>query len=70
MIQAADLLKGTSRIWVNCLWDTLCGGHEDDQALLDPEAHYGYLINTLGASIIQTDRPEFLISYLKAHNLH
>ena len=41
MIQAADLLKGTSRIWVNCLWDTLCGGHEDDQALLDPEAHYG-----------------------------
>ena len=70
MIQTADLLKGTSRIWVNCLWDTLCGGHEDDQALLDPEAHYGYLINTLGASIIQTDRPEFLISYLKAHNLH
>lgn len=70
MIQAADLLKGTSRIWVNCLWDTLCGGHEDDQALLDPEAHYGYLINTLGASIIQTDRPEFLITYLKAHNLH
>ena len=69
MLQAYDLLNGKSRIWVNCLWDTLCGGHEDDQALLDPDAHYGYLIHTLGASIIQTDRPEFLIHYLKQHKL-
>lgn len=69
MMQANELLNGKSRIWVNCLWDTLCGGHEDDQALLDPDAHYGYLIHTLGASIIQTDRPEFLIHYLKQHKL-
>jgi glycerophosphoryl diester phosphodiesterase len=69
MLQANDLLKGKSRIWVNCLWDTLCGGHEDDQAILNPDEHYGYLIHTLGTSIIQTDRPEFLIDYLKKHNL-
>ena len=69
MIQAYHLLRGKSRIWVNCLWDTLCGGHEDDQALLDPDAHYGYLIKTLGVSVIQTDRPEFLIDYLKKHKL-
>lgn len=69
MLQANDLLKGKSRIWVNCLWDTLCGGHEDDQAIVNPDEHYGYLIHTLGTSIIQTDRPEFLIDYLKKHNL-
>ena len=69
MLQANDLLKGKSRIWVNCLWDTLCGGHEDDQAILNPDQHYGYLIHTLGTTIIQTDRPEFLIDYLKKNNL-
>ena len=69
MMQANDLLKGKSRIWVNCLWDTLCGGHEDDQAILNPDEHYGYLIHTLGTTIIQTDRPEFLIDYLKKNNL-
>ena len=69
MMQANELLTGKARIWVNCLWDTLCGGHEDDQALLDPDAHYGYLIESLGVSIIQTDRPEFLIQYLKQHKL-
>ena len=69
MQQAHTLLAGKSRIWINCLWDTLCGGHEDDQAITDPDAHYGYLIHTLGATILQTDRPEFLIHYLQQHNL-
>lgn len=69
MQQAHALLQGRSRIWVNCLWDTLCGGHEDDQAIINPDAHYGYLIHTLGATILQTDRPEFLIHYLQQHNL-
>ena len=40
--------------WYNTLWDTLCGGHDDDLALSDPDAAYGYLIDTLGATIIQT----------------
>lgn len=69
MQQAHTLLAGKSRIWVNCLWDTLCGGHEDDQAIINPDEHYGYLIHTLGATILQTDRPEFLIHYLQQHNL-
>lgn len=69
MQQAHALLQGKSRIWVNCLWDTLCGGHEDDQAIINPDDHYGYLIHTLGATILQTDRPEFLIHYLQQHNL-
>lgn len=64
--QASSLAQGKSLLWVNCLWDTLCGGHEDDQAMLDPDAHYGYLMDSLGFGIIQTDRPEYLIRYLKS----
>lgn len=68
--QASQLAAGKSLIWVNTLWDTLCGGHEDDKALLEsPEAHYGYLIDTLGVRIIQTDRPAFVIDYLKQNNV-
>lgn len=64
--QASALAQGKSLLWVNCLWDTLCGGHEDDQAMLDPDANYGYLIDSLGFHIIQTDRPEYLINYLQS----
>ena len=63
---AFELCWRTDDGWVNCLWDTLCGGHEDDQAMLDPDAHYGYLIDSLGFRIIQTDRPEYLINYLQS----
>ena len=68
--EASKMAKGKALLWVNCLWDTLCGGHEDDQAMLDPDANYGYLIDSLGFRIIQTDRPEYLIHYLKQKHLH
>ena len=67
--QASALAKGKSLLWANCLWDTLCGGHEDDEAMKDPDAHYGYLIDSLGFHIIQTDRPQFLIQYLQFRHL-
>ena len=68
--QASLMASGKSLIWVNTLWDTLCGGHEDDKAYMEsPDAHYGYLINSLGVHIIQTDRPAFLIDYLQKNNL-
>ena len=63
--RASALAKGKALLWVNCLWDTLCGGHEDDEAVRNPDDHYGYLIDSLGFGIIQTDRPEFLIQYLQ-----
>lgn len=65
-----ELLKGKSLIWYNTLWDTLCGGHDDDLSLEDADASFGYLIDTLGARIIQTDRAEHLLHYLKSRNLH
>ncbi len=58
-------LKGKSLIWYNTLWDTMAGGHDDDMSLQDPDQGYGYLINELNARIIQTDRPQYLIDYLK-----
>ena len=67
--QVSQMAQGKSLLWVNCLWDTLCGGHEDDEAMKDPDAHYGYLIDSLGFRIIQTDRPEYLMNYLQKKNL-
>lgn len=69
-LQIKKDLKGKSLIWYNTLWDTLCGGHDDDLALKDPDAAFGFLIHTLGARIIQTDRAELLLNYLKKNNLH
>ena len=44
--------------------------HEDDQALKDPDGNYGYLIEELGARILQTDRPGFMLDYLRKKGLH
>ena len=63
-------LSGKALLWYNTLWDTICGGHDDDMALKDPDAAYGYLIDTLGARIIQTDRAELLLKYLHNRKLH
>ena len=63
-------LSGKALIWYNTLWDTLCGGHDDDLALEDPDAAYGFLIDNLGATIIQTDRAEYLLKYLRKRGLH
>lgn len=67
--QVSQMAQSKSLLWVNCLWDTLCGGHEDDEAMKNPDANYGYLIDSLGFRIIQTDRPEYLIDYLQKKNL-
>lgn len=67
---AKTMLDGKCLIWYNTLWDTQCGGHDDDCALTDCDAAYGFLIDRLGARIIQTDRAEFLLKYLRNRSLH
>jgi glycerophosphoryl diester phosphodiesterase len=63
-------LASGSKLWVNSLWPSLCGGLCDDAAFEgDPAAIYGKLVD-MGATLIQTDRPELLISYLRARRLH
>lgn len=66
-----ERLSGTgSVIWINSLWDSLCAGYSDDNALKDMDATWGYLIDSLGAGILQTDRPAMMLDYLRERGLH
>ena len=63
---AKRVLDAGSKVWVNTIWGSLCGDHDDDRAYdsPDPDKIYGPILD-LGTFIIQTDRPEFLIKYLE-----
>lgn len=65
-----DEMKGKTLLWYNCLWDTMAGGHDDDAAMHDINDGYGFLVDKLGAGIIQTDRPAMVLEYLRGRNLH
>lgn len=56
-------------IWINSLWPSLCAGHDDEKAMNDPDANWGWLIRQ-GANVLQTDRPKELLEYLKRKKLH
>lgn len=66
-----QVLAQGSKLWVNSLWASLNGGMDDDAAYYsnNPDSVYGLLID-LGATMIQTDRPEYLIDYLRKKGLH
>lgn len=59
--------RGVS-VWVNSLWPNLNGGHDDEKAALDPNVYKWYLENHV--NIIQTDRPELLLNFLREQGLH
>ena len=60
-----NMQKSGSRIWINSLWDTLCAGHDDENALIEgKDRHWGWILDH-HATMIQTDRPAELIAYLK-----
>jgi glycerophosphoryl diester phosphodiesterase len=65
------ITKTGSKIWINSLWASLNGGHDDDTAVEDDnkEDSWDWIINH-GATIIQTDRPKLLLEYLKSKQLH
>ncbi len=75
--EAVDLIRAAgSRAWVNTLWPSLCGlGYDDDAAFEayiqtgSPESVYGAILKT-GVSMIQTDRPELLLNYLRSVGRH
>lgn len=60
-----------SKVWVNSMWPSLDAGHDDDRAveLGQKDETWGWLLEQ-GASLIQTDRPQELIKYLKKHKRH
>ena len=65
------VVESGSKLWVNTIWGSLCGYLDDDKALDcgDPAEVYDQVI-ALGASMIQTDRPELLLNYLRKKGLH
>lgn len=62
-----------SKIWVNTLWASLCGGEDgkmyDDYAYDHGMETYQKTLD-LGASLIQTDRSDFLLEYLRKVERH
>lgn len=71
LLHIKEKLQNTSSvIWINSLWPSLCGGYSDDRAVIDPDKNWGYLIDELGARILQTDRPMQMLDYLRKRGLH
>lgn len=70
---AARIQEQGSKVWVNTLWPSLCGGvgNDDDAAFQckDPGEVYQQYLDA-GVSMIQTDRPEFLIGWLTRKGRH
>lgn len=75
--EAVDLVRAAgSRAWLNTLWPSLCGRGYDDDAAFEawkktgsPASVYGEILKT-GVSMIQTDRPELLLNYLRSIGRH
>ncbi len=67
------VLKSGKRLWINTLWNSLCGGKkadlEDDAAVGNEHKKYGKILS-YGTSMIQTDRPAMLIKYLDSKGRH
>ncbi|MBR0393567.1 MAG: glycerophosphodiester phosphodiesterase family protein [Alistipes sp.] len=67
------VLRSGVRLWVNTLWDSICGGEkhgfEDDRAIGNEEKIYGELLK-MGVTMIQTDRPQLLLNYLNSKGRH
>lgn len=65
-----EIVEGGSKAWANTIWGSLCGYLDDDAALeKGVEDTYGRVLD-MGVTMIQTDRPEFLIDYLRSRGLH
>lgn len=68
-----EIIEQGSKVWVNTIWASLCGGdgNDDDAAFMaeDPgDVYQRYLDN--GVTMIQTDRPELLVNYLTKQGRH
>lgn len=69
----AEIKKMGSKLWINTFWPSVCGGfgNDDDAAYdaPDPFAVYKKYID-MGADMIQTDRPQLLLEYLRSIGRH
>ena len=63
-----DIRNAGSSIWVNSLWSQHNAGHDDEKAVLNSNIYDWFIVNNI--DIIQTDRPQILLNYLKSKGLH
>lgn len=63
-----SIREGGSSIWVNSLWAHHNSGNDDEQAAMDISVYDWFIENDI--DIIQTDRPELLLSYLRSKGFH
>ena len=67
------IIEQGSKVWVNTIWASLCGGdgNDDDAAFIadDPGKVYSKHL-ARGASMMQTDRPEQLVKWLTEQGRH
>lgn len=63
-----SIAAGGAPVWVNTLYESISGGRHDDDALSDPDALWGTLLDA-GVTIFQTDRPALLMKYLQERGL-
>ena len=70
---AEKIIAQGSKVWVNTIWASLCGGdgNDDDAAFQckDPGEVYQQYLDA-GVSMFQTDRPELIIGWLTKVGRH
>jgi glycerophosphoryl diester phosphodiesterase len=65
----SEIKKKGSRVWVNSLWASLNAGYADNEAVKNKDSIYGWYLKK-GVNMIQTDRPQLLIDYLRSKKAH
>ena len=70
-LKSLSLIAKDQRIWLNSLWPSLNGGHDDDRAVEQDqkEESWGWLVAHKPV-ILQSDRPQALIKYLRSKKMH
>lgn len=57
------------KICIGSMWPSACAGHDDDNAIRDADAAWGWIVEQ-GATQIMTDRPRELLEYLRQRGRH
>ena len=66
----AETMKDAGvKICIGSMWGSACAGHDDDRAVKNADAAWGWILEQ-GATQIMTDRPYELLNYLQERDLH
>lgn len=63
-----EIRKKGAQVWVNSLRPEHCAKHDDELAAITPSVYDWFIDHQI--NMIQTDRPQLLISYLRKRGLH